>query len=75
MWKQYSNTPIAAASVPYFSPDCGERFKGIDDFPEALSRFMNNIDSYAPRVYVQNNLSFEESARLYVEHYISAMPD
>lgn len=72
---QWDPYPVPATSVPYFSPECGERFRDASDFPQALDRFLANLDSYNPRGYVQRVLSLEASANLYMRHYISLLPD
>lgn len=68
---RWEPNPVPATSVPYFGPECGERFgyHGADDFSHALDRFLANRPNYAPRAWVIENLSFEESARLYLEAY------
>jgi len=68
----YSPTPIPASSVPYFSADCGERFRGIEDFPAVFERFLGQLDQYDPRAYVQRALRREDSAALYMRYYHAA---
>jgi len=69
--------PVRASSVPYFDPTCGERFghNGADDFAAALDRFMAKRSAYAPRAWVAEHLSLEESARLYLDAYRRAGSD
>ena len=69
----WEGRPVPASSVPYFSPECGERFRGADDFAAALDRFWPRLDDYTPRRYVARELSQEGSARLYMEHYRRAL--
>jgi glycosyltransferase involved in cell wall biosynthesis len=68
----YESTPVESSSVPYFSAECGERFADRDGFAEALDRFLERRAHYEPRRYVAAHLSFEESARVYLEHYRAA---
>ena len=71
--KKYGLTaPIPATSVPYFSQECGERFKGLADFPAVFDTFWSRRDSYRPRAYVAEALSLEGSARLYLSHLANA---
>lgn len=72
---QWDPVPVPATSVPYFSPECGDRFRDADDFPRVLDRFLGALDSYDPRGYVQRALSPEGSASLYMRHYTSLLPD
>lgn len=59
--------PVAASSVPYFSPECGERFADAGQFPSALDRFLAGLPRYTPRRYVAAHLSLEASARIWLE--------
>jgi hypothetical protein len=68
-----SDKPIHASSVPYFSPQCGEKFRRGDDFGEVLDRFQSRLFSYQPRTYVENSLSFEISAQMYLKQYLSLL--
>jgi hypothetical protein len=69
---RYETQPVRASSVPYFAPQCGETFTGVDDFPAILDRFLARLGSYTPRRYVADNLSLESSARRYWEAYVAA---
>lgn len=71
LWRRFSRLPIPASSVPFFSPDCGERFAGIDEFEASLERFWAHLSDYRPRRYVQRALSPERSARTYLDAYWS----
>ena len=69
---RYDTEPVAASSVPYFAPQCGETFSGVDRFPQVLDTFLSRLDTYEPRRYVAENLSLESSARRYWEAYVDA---
>ncbi|HYW06777.1 MAG TPA: glycosyltransferase [Longimicrobium sp.] len=69
---EFTPHPVPASSVPYFSPECGERFRGIADFAAALDRFWSRIDELEPRAYVARELSFERSAEQYLSYYRAA---
>lgn len=69
----FDPNPVPATSVPYFSPECGERFRDFSGFIDALDTFVAKLPTYEPRCYVQQNLSLEGSARLYMKHYSSLM--
>jgi hypothetical protein len=60
---------IPAASVPYFDKQCGLRFRTMDEFPEALSRFLDlqRSGGFAPRAYVTENLTLEKCSACFVE--------
>jgi glycosyltransferase involved in cell wall biosynthesis len=64
---RYTLEPIPACSVPYFGPECGERFREPAEFEATLDRFWARRESYRPRTFVSEALSLEGSARLYRE--------
>jgi hypothetical protein len=68
-WEEH---PVPASSVPYFAPECGEKFRDMGDFEPALDRFVAGLDRYTPRDYVTRELSLERSADLYMRHYRAA---
>lgn len=61
--------PVPATSVPFFAPECGECFSGVDDFEEVCARFLERLPMYRPREYVRRELSFQRSADLYMRAY------
>jgi len=71
VWPAYSETPIPATSIPLFSPECGEKFKMISDFPKIFEKFWSKLDSYNPRRFIQREVSFKKSADMYCKHYFS----
>jgi hypothetical protein len=66
--KRHDANPIPATSVPYFGPECGERFRSAEEFPAAFGRFWENLRRYTPREFVRRELSLEGSGRLYLQH-------
>jgi hypothetical protein len=73
-WKPFMDVAPWASSVPFFSPDCGERFVGMEDFPAKLDAFMTKRETYRPRDYVIENLSIPRSGALYAQAYFQAGP-
>lgn len=67
--ERFTSNPVPATSVPYFSSDCGEVFTSYDDFGTAFDTFWHRREAYAPRTYVQKNLSLTASAERYLEAY------
>jgi glycosyltransferase involved in cell wall biosynthesis len=65
--RRYDPKPIAACSVPFFSEDCGERFKEASEFEAVLDRFWEKRTRYRPREFVRDSLSMDESARTYIK--------
>jgi glycosyltransferase involved in cell wall biosynthesis len=71
LWKKFQPSAPPASSVPFFSPACGETFRDLSGFDDALDRFMGKRAGYRPRDYVAKNLDMETSASLYAEQYFS----
>ncbi len=69
---RWSADPVAASSVPFFAPSCGERFASAAAFPTALDRLWGSLASYAPRDFVRDTLSLTRSAELYLQAYVAA---
>ena len=71
---KYSSTPIAACSVPYFDDAlCGSRFVSFGDFGESFENFWSKLDTYEPRDYVKQALSFKGSAEIYAAAYFAQL--
>lgn len=62
MWGEENLVP--ATSVPYFSEECGMKFKTLSDFNTAFPNFYESIlaSKFNPRAYVLANLTLEKSA-------------
>jgi hypothetical protein len=58
---------IAATSVPYFDERCGVRFRGIEEFPEKLTEFLDRRLQMAPRDYILENLTLEKCSGRYLQ--------
>jgi len=69
---KFNAQPIPATSVPYFSPECGQKFHGIEDFPEKFEAFWKGRDTYRPRDYVERELSMQGSADAFMKYYRQA---
>ena len=69
---QWTSEHVVASSVPFFAPSCGERFRSSEAFADTLDRFWERLDSYEPRAYVGDVLSFTRSAQLYLDAYTAA---
>ena len=71
LWKKVSPKMIPASSVPFFSEECGERFRDVTEFETALSVFLSRLEHFKPRKFVIENLSMKESAEIYGNLYLS----
>jgi hypothetical protein len=66
---KYTSNPVHACSVPYFNDECGATFCRPEQFDSALEAFVRRLDSFRPRQFVQQHLSFHSSAETYLRHY------
>ena len=59
------------SSVPYWDDRCGTKFRTAEEFGPRLEEFLIRLDrkEFAPRDYILMNLTLEQCARRYVEHY------
>ena len=69
---------VPATSVPFWSPDCGEKFIEsdllFDDviLEETFDQFYSKLDTYNPRKYVKENLSYKQSVKTLMEIFDAA---
>lgn len=63
--------PVPASSVPFFAPECGERFREAAEFPAAFDRLWGNLAAYSPRAYVLRELSLDGSGEAYAKIYFA----
>ena len=68
--RRFAPADLKVSSVPYFSDECGVRFK-ISTLHDDFDRFLGGLELYRPRNFVEANLSPNESARRYLEAYFS----
>jgi hypothetical protein len=68
---RFGQPDVPASSTPWFGPMCGEKFRTVSEFPDALDRFLSG--TYQPRAFVEENLSIDASGRLYLEKYRSLL--
>lgn len=68
MLKPLVTPQMNISSVPYFSPQCGRRFK-MADFHAEYAAFLRDLNTYQPRRYVAENLSLARAGQAYLEAY------
>ncbi len=61
---RYPNIP--ASSIPYFDERCGESFYNQCDFDKKYNLFMSKLDTYKPREYITENLSYEPCYKRFI---------
>jgi hypothetical protein len=50
---------LPATTIPYWDERCGEYFYNTSELEETFNKFLSKIETYKPREYVLNNLSFD----------------
>lgn len=60
MRERYKNVKSNVTSIPYWDNTCGKYFFKQEEFIEKYNEFISKLDTYKPRQFVLNNLSFEK---------------
>ncbi len=65
---RWGQPEVPATSVPYWDERCGVKFASITDFPSRLDEFLELAarNVFAPRDYILENLTLEDSARRFL---------
>src|SRR6202035_5243744 len=63
----WGDPQIPATSVPCFDERCGLRFRGIEEFPEKLTEFLDRRTVMSPRDYIIENLTVEKCSRHFLQ--------
>ena len=66
---RYTSEQVPTSSVPYFSAECGATFAGIDGFRTTVGPFLDDLDRFEPRRFVDRELSLGASAQQYARYY------
>ena len=61
--------PLRATSVPYWSDECGIRITSFLQLQNALERMMSNYSSFAPRRFIERELSPEKCMRNILDYF------
>jgi glycosyltransferase involved in cell wall biosynthesis len=61
----------SATAVPYFDSTCGMLFSKQTELDSSLAQFLANLSKFAPRKYVENNLSLTKQAVDFINIYKS----
>ncbi len=61
MNQEYGQTydDIPATTIPYWDERCGEYFYKIEELEEKYNLFLSKIETYKPREFILENLSFD----------------
>ncbi len=64
---QLNFSPVTAA--PYFDNTCGLKFTDQTKLEESLVEFLNQLPTFSPRKYIEDNLSLKKQAEAFLEIY------
>jgi hypothetical protein len=56
----YAYDDIPGTAIPYWDSRCGESFYTINELENSFNIFLSKLESYKPREYVIENLSFKK---------------
>ena len=58
------------SSVPYWNQESGVRFQGVEEFPEKLKEFLQQVTERKmhPRKFILENLTLKKAAEQYLGH-------
>lgn len=56
----YNYKDIPCTTIPYWDNRCGEYFYEKEEFEKTFNSFINKLDIYEPRKYIEENLSVEK---------------
>jgi len=54
---------VKTSTAPYFDERCGIKIENIDKLEDSIKYIQENIHSFNPREYIEENLSLEKSAK------------
>lgn len=58
---------VPATSVPYWDKTCGEKFYQESEMEDIFVKFYDRINSYNPKKFVEDNLSYKRSVEILLE--------
>ena len=58
---------ITGSSIPYWSDECGEYVNTFNDFEEKFDVFLNNLDRYSPKKFIERELSPQKSVQILLD--------
>ncbi|MBF0137272.1 MAG: hypothetical protein H7833_12975 [Magnetococcus sp. DMHC-1] len=66
----WGTADVPVSSVPFFDARCGLKFPDFSTFPDLLDLFVSHLQGgrFAPRDYILENLTLEQSARNFIRH-------
>ena len=65
--EQLAFTPVTAA--PYFNEQCGMKITTLDNFTTDVQSFLDTIEHYQPRKYIEATLTLTIQARAFISIY------
>ena len=66
---QFGNNKIESTSIPYWSDLCGLNLESVNNLTTELDGFLNNLDTYRPQDYINNELTFEVMTKKLINQF------
>ncbi len=60
---------VKTSTVPYFDERCGIKIESIEEIEDSIKYMQENINSFQPREFIEENLSLEKSAKWLVSFF------
>tara|TARA_B100000902_G_scaffold59643_1_gene66752 strand:+ start:34490 stop:35494 length:1005 start_codon:yes stop_codon:yes gene_type:complete len=65
----YEGVEIKGTSVPLWDSRCGIKFHNIKEFDNTFNYFINNLDSFEPIKFIEENLTYEKFFKNLINHF------
>lgn len=65
--REYHNVKSEVTTIPYWDSSCGTKFYSADELEESYDFFINNLESFTPRNFVEENLSIKKCSQNFLE--------
>lgn len=59
----YKNVKSNVTTIPYWDDRCGMYFYKQEEFKDTYNKFISNLDTFKPREFILENLTFEKRAK------------
>ena len=61
--QHYYNVKSEITTVPYWDKTCGIKFHDFGELEESFEEFLDNLSSYSPRKFIEDNLTIEKCSQ------------
>ena len=65
--QHYYNVKSEVTTVPYWDKTCGIKFHDVSELEESYEEFLDNLSSYSPRKFIEDNLTIEKCSQNFID--------